>query len=73
MAVPMVTLAPTVATASAEAAKAAADRMAADVVVTRGKDSWTVAGRSLAPLISFPAAADGTITPVFDQAGLDRF
>ena len=38
---------------SAEAAKAAADRMAADVVVARGKDSWTIAGTSLAPLISF--------------------
>ena len=71
MAVPMVPLTPTIATASAETAKAAADRMAADVVVTRGKDSWTVAGKSLAPLISFPAAADGTITPVFDQSGLD--
>jgi vancomycin resistance protein YoaR len=71
MAVPMVTLEPTVATASAEAAKTAADRMAADVVVTRGKDSWTITGKSLAPLISFPTAADGTITPVFDKAGLD--
>ena len=38
MAVPVVPLAPAVATASAEEAKAAADRMAADVVVARGKD-----------------------------------
>ena len=71
MAVPVVPLAPTVATASAEAAKAAADRMAADVVVARGKESWTIAGTSLAPLISFSTAADGSITPVFDEAGLD--
>ena len=71
MAVPVVTLAPAVATASAEAAKAAADRMAADVVVARGKESWTIAGTSLAPLISFSTAADGTITPVFDESGLD--
>ncbi|MEA2631232.1 MAG: putative peptidoglycan binding domain, partial [Chloroflexota bacterium] len=41
MAVPVVPLAPAVATASAEAAKAAAERMAADLVVTRGKASWT--------------------------------
>ena len=41
MDVPMVPVAPAVATASAEAAKAAADRMAEDVVVTEGKDSWT--------------------------------
>ncbi|HLO35050.1 MAG TPA: VanW family protein, partial [Candidatus Deferrimicrobium sp.] len=71
MAVPVVSLAPAVATASAEAAKAAADRMAADVVVARGKDSWTIAGTSLAPLISFSTAADGSITSVFDESGLD--
>ena len=71
MAVPVVPLAPAVATASAETAKAAADRMAADVVVARGKDTWTIAGTSLAPLISFSTAADGSITPVFDEAGLD--
>ena len=71
MAVPVVSLAPAVATASAEAAKAAADRMAADVVVARGQDSWTIAGTSLASLISFSTAADASITPVFDESGLD--
>ena len=53
MAVPVVSLAPAVTTASAEAARAAADRMAADVVVTRGNESWTIARASLASLISF--------------------
>jgi vancomycin resistance protein YoaR len=71
MAVPVVSLAPAVPTASAEAAKAAADRMAADVVVAHGEDSWTIAGTSLAPLISFSTAADGSITLVFDESGLD--
>jgi vancomycin resistance protein YoaR len=71
MAVPVGSLAPAIATASAEAAKAAADRMAADVVVARGHDSWTIAGTNLAPLISFSTAADGSITPVFDESGLD--
>ena len=71
MAVPVVSLAPAVATASAEAAKAAADRMAADVVVAHGKDTWKIAGTSLAPLISFSTAADGSITPVFAESGLD--
>ncbi|HEY7131337.1 MAG TPA: VanW family protein [Candidatus Limnocylindrales bacterium] len=70
-AVPVVALAPAVATPSAEAAKSAADRMAADVVVARGQDSWKIAGTSLAPLISFSTAADGTITPAFDDSGLD--
>jgi vancomycin resistance protein YoaR len=68
--VPVVTLPPAIATTSAEAAKAAADRMAADIVVARGKDKWTIPGKSLAPLISFSTAADGTITPVFDDSGL---
>jgi vancomycin resistance protein YoaR len=71
MTVPVVTLAPAVPTASADAAKAVADRMAADVVVARGKEHWTIAGTSLASLISFSTAADGTITPVFNGSGLD--
>ena len=45
--------------------------MAADVVIAHGKDNWTIAGTSLAPLISFSTAADGSITPVLDQSGLD--
>jgi vancomycin resistance protein YoaR len=69
--VPVATVAPAVDTASAEAAKATADRMAKDVLVTRGEDSWTISGASLAPLISFSTAADGGITPVVDESGLD--
>jgi len=71
MAVPVVPLAPAVATASAEAAKAAADRMAGNVDIAHGKDSWTIARTSLAPLISFSTGADGAITPVIAEAGLD--
>ncbi len=71
MAVPVVPLAPAVATASAEAAKAAADRMAADMVIARGEDSWTIASASLAPLISVSTAADGSLEPVLDETGLD--
>ncbi len=71
MDVPVGSLTPAVSTASAEAAKAAADRMVADVVLARGKEHWTIAGTSLAALISFSTAADGSITPVLDEAGLD--
>ena len=71
LSVPVVPLAPAVPTASAEAATAAADRMTADVVVAHGKDKWTIRGTSLAPLISFSTAADGTITPILDESGLD--
>ena len=71
LAVPVVALTPAVATTSAESARAAADRMAADVIVQRGDDTWTIGRPSLAPLISFSTGADGSITPVLDESGLD--
>ncbi|HET7472341.1 MAG TPA: VanW family protein [Candidatus Limnocylindrales bacterium] len=71
MAVPVVSLTPTVDTASAEAAQSAADRMAGDVIVRRGDDSWTIARKSLARLISFSTAGDGTVTAVLNESGLD--
>jgi len=54
-----------------ETAKADAERMAADVVVAHGKDNWTIAGTSIAPLISFSTTTDGSIAPVFAESGLD--
>jgi vancomycin resistance protein YoaR len=69
--VPVVTLPPTVVTSSAEAAKAAGDRMAADLVVARGGRTWKIAGTSLAPLISFTTSPEGVITPAFNESGLD--
>jgi vancomycin resistance protein YoaR len=71
MAVPIVALTPEIATPSAETARATAERMAADVVVTRGEDDWTIPGKSLAPLISFRRMADGSISTFFDESGLD--
>jgi vancomycin resistance protein YoaR len=71
MAVPVKQLVPVFSTTSADTAKAAADRMAADLIVTRGEDSWTIAGTTLAPLISFSAGPNGTIATAFDESGLD--
>jgi len=71
MTVPVVSLPPAVSTASAEEAKAAADRMAANLVIARGSESWTVPGTSLAPLISFSTASDGSIRPAFRGSGLN--
>ena len=82
LAVPVVSLPPAVHTATADAAKADADRMAADVVVARGKDTWTIPGTSLARLIRFSTAADGggepngtppdgSVTVLFNESGLD--
>jgi vancomycin resistance protein YoaR len=45
--------------------------MAADVVVARDKDDWTIARTKLAPLITFSTLSDGNITTVFDESGLD--
>jgi len=69
--VPFTTGAPAIETADVEAATAAADRMATDLVLTRGDDSWTIPAASIRKLISFAAAADGTVVPVLDETGID--
>lgn len=69
--VPVNAISPAITTATADAAKAAGDRMAADLVFTRGSESWTIAGSKIRPLISFVTAPDGTIAPALDQGGLD--
>ncbi len=69
--VPVAIVEPAVPTASAEAARAAAIRMAADVVVARGEDTWTIPGQSIAPLISFSTGDDGAITPALNELGVD--
>jgi vancomycin resistance protein YoaR len=68
--IPFTTGAPAITTADAEAATAAADRMAKDVVLTRGGDTWTIHGASIRKLFSFAATADGGIAPVVDEAGI---
>ena len=45
--------------------------MAADVIVTRGDDKWTIPGKNLVPLISFRRMADGSISTFFDTSGVD--
>ena len=69
--VPFTTGAPATETADVEAATAAADRMATDLVLTRGDDSWTIPAASIRKLISFVTTADGTVVPVLDEAGID--
>ena len=69
--VPFTTGAPAIETADVEAATAAADRMATDLVLTRGDDTWTIPAASIRKLISFVATADGTVVPVLDETGID--
>ncbi len=69
--IPVTSKSPHADTAAAEAAKAAAERMATDLVLTHDKDRWTIAGNDLRKLISFVTGPDGTIVPVVDEAGID--
>lgn len=64
-------IAPKVATAVAETAKATADRMVADLVLARDPDSWTITSEQLRPMVTISTGVDGSITPVFDGSGLD--
>ncbi len=67
----IVSAAPAVSTAAADAARTIADRMTADLVLTRGTDSWTIPGAELRKLVTFSPTSDGGLTPVLDEAGID--
>jgi vancomycin resistance protein YoaR len=69
--IPVATVLPAVPITAADAAKAAADRMAADLVIARGTETWTITSAQLRPLITFGPASDGTFTPVLNQSGID--
>ncbi|HYO43466.1 MAG TPA: VanW family protein [Candidatus Limnocylindrales bacterium] len=69
--IPFTTGTPATETADVENAVDAADRMATDMVFTRGKSSWTIPGEKLRPLISFSKTADGGVVPVVDEEGID--
>ncbi len=71
MDIPFTTSTPATETSDVETAVAAADRMAADLVLTHGKTTWTIPGAKLRPLISFTTTADAGIAPVVDEAGID--
>ena len=64
---PLTELEPSLTTAEAEAAVAAANRIAADVRVVHGKDSWTIPAATIRAWISFGPAADGSYQPRFDS------
>ena len=62
---------PTIDTATAIAAQAAGERMAADLVLTRGEEHWTISAVDLQKLLSYTAGADGQLTPTLDVSGID--
>ena len=69
---PLTTLEPALSTADARAAVDAANRIAADIRIVHGTETWTISAATVRSLMTFtPNAEDGSIAPVFDEAGLD--
>ena len=69
--VPFTTGEPFIGDEDVEAAAAAAARMAVDLVLTRGEDSWTIPAAGIRKLISFVATGVGSVVPVVDEAGIN--
>jgi vancomycin resistance protein YoaR len=68
--IPYTTQVPAFETADATAAIETADRMAQDLVLTRGDKQWTIKGSRLLPLITFSPTSDGSFVPVVDRDGI---
>jgi vancomycin resistance protein YoaR len=64
--VPVATLQPAIPTQAADDAAAAANRMAADVTLAAGKDTWTLKSKTIRPWIGFAPTPDGRIAPTLD-------
>ena len=50
------------------AAKGAAERIIADVVVSHGSDHWTIPASTVQGWVSFKSSADGSVQAVIDEA-----
>ena len=61
--IPYTTQVPAFETADATSAIETADRMAQDLVLTRGGTEWTIKGSKLLPLITFSQTSDGSFVP----------
>ena len=68
--IPYTTQVPAFETADATTAIQTADRMAQDLVLTRGDKEWTIKGSKLLPLITFSPTSDGSFVPVVDRDGI---
>lgn len=68
---PVTTVEPAVTTVEANAAKDVAARIAVDVVLVQGTESWMIRGTDIRGWISFSLAADGSYRPVVAKQGLE--
>lgn len=62
---------PVVSTDEATAARAAAERIAVDLELVSGGESWTIPGSSLQGWVTFTTTPDGGFAPVVAQQGLE--
>lgn len=62
---------PDVSTAEAIAARDAAERIAVDVELVNGPESWTIPGAAIRGWISFAPTPDGGYGPIVARAGLE--
>ncbi|MEA2520072.1 MAG: hypothetical protein QOF49_2152 [Chloroflexota bacterium] len=69
---PSAPIEPAVTTAEAEAAVAAADRIAADIRIVDEKDSWTIPAKTIRTWINFRLADDGTYQPVANTSKVEK-
>jgi vancomycin resistance protein YoaR len=68
--VPITTLAPSIGDDAVAAVRKAAEAMVADLALTSGKDSWTLAASTVRSLVGFVDTADGRVAPTLDSAKL---
>ncbi len=69
---PVTTVEPTVSTVEATGAKAVAERVTADIVLTIGDDEYTIDNEKLRTLVSFAPTVVGGYTPLVDTTALDK-
>ncbi|HET7701777.1 MAG TPA: VanW family protein [Candidatus Limnocylindrales bacterium] len=69
---PFAELVPAVTTEEATAAADAAERIAADVKIVEGKDSWTIPAATIRAWITFRATADGGYEPLVSSANIEK-
>ncbi len=68
--IPVVDTQPAVSTEAARQARYAAVRIASDIVLVDGEESWTIAGDTIRGWITFAVGADGSYWPVVARDGL---
>jgi vancomycin resistance protein YoaR len=67
--IPTVVVEPTITTAEATQAKAAAERIASDIDVTVGEDKWTVKASTIRTWMRLAPTVDGRYVPVLNVTG----